>query len=314
VNEPLAELAAYFRRQAEVPDRELVRLTAAARAGGSRWEAIGAACGVQTGEDIAGVVSLALYDGSYTGADLLFGATQCSVQKLTGSESYFPPLRWDCPSCGQQVTDRAPAGRPVHVEHGHGPGCARLARDQAADDDRRREQLPGLILDSEPAVGPVQRHWLRERITDDCPRCGWRGYFHHYIAIIGGDWSAAVCDNCYADLHPDITVTVKYYSARIPRFLSRSGEAVAAIRQRTRSDHDYPDIGHFPDLGQAITWRLWWKHTPMLVDDRRGNCDEDIAEVSRAEVEQIAAELAGRYWPPDAARLPWVTSATPDYI
>jgi hypothetical protein len=72
---------------------------------------------------------------------------------------------------------------------------ARLARDQAADDGRRRGQLPGLILDSESAVGPVQRHWLRERITDDCPRCGWHGYFHHYIATIGGDWSAAVCDD-----------------------------------------------------------------------------------------------------------------------
>jgi hypothetical protein len=47
------------------------------------------------------VISLALYDGSYTGADLLFGATQYSVQKLTGSESCYPPLRWDCPGCGQ---------------------------------------------------------------------------------------------------------------------------------------------------------------------------------------------------------------------
>jgi hypothetical protein len=61
-----------------------------------------------------------------------------------------------------------------------------------------------------------------------------------------------------------------------------------------------------------ITWRLWWKHTPMLVDDRRGNCDEDLAEVSRAEAEQIAAELAAGSWPPDAARLPWVASAYPD--
>ena len=70
------------------------------------------------------------------------------------------------------------------------------------------------------------------------------------------DWAAAVCDNCYADLHPGITVTVKYYSARWPA----DGRAVAAIRQRTRSDHDYPDIGHFPDIGQAITWQLWWQH------------------------------------------------------
>lgn len=59
----------------------------------------------------------------------------------------------------------------------------------------------------------MQRHWLRERITDDCPRCGWHGYFHHYIATVDGDWSLAVCDNCYADLHPEITVTVRFYSA-----------------------------------------------------------------------------------------------------
>jgi hypothetical protein len=86
----------------------------------------------------------------------------------------------------------------VHVEHGHAPGCARLAGDQAAEDQRRHEQVPGPILHSEPAAGPVQRHWLRERITDDCPRCGWRGYFHHYLATVDGDWAAAVCDNCYA--------------------------------------------------------------------------------------------------------------------
>jgi hypothetical protein len=24
------------------------------------------------------------------------------------------------------------------------------------------------------------------------------------------------------------------------------------IRQRARSDHDYPDIGHFPDTGQQM--------------------------------------------------------------
>jgi hypothetical protein len=62
-----------------------------------------------------------------------------------------------------------------------------------------------------------------------------------------------------------------------------------------------------------MTCRLWWKPTPMLVDGRRGNCDEDLAEVSRAEAEQIAAELAAGSCPPDAARLPWVASANPDW-
>jgi len=152
----------------------------------------------------------------------------------------------------------------------------------------------------------VQRHWLRERITGDCPRCGWRGYFHHYLATVDGDWAAAVCDNCYADLHPGITVTVKFFSARFGRT-----EPFAVIRQRDRSDHDYPGIGHFPDIGQQLTWRLWWEHTPMLVEEAHGGADEDIAEISRAQAGQIAAGLAARHWPPDAARLPWVASAYP---
>jgi hypothetical protein len=54
------------------------------------------------------------------------------------------------------------------------------ARDQAADDTARRGRLPRQVAHSEDAVGPVQRHWLAERTTDDCPRCGWRGYVHHY--------------------------------------------------------------------------------------------------------------------------------------
>ena len=187
----LTELAAYFRRWREPPDAELVRLAAAARAAGSRWDAIAAAC-----------------------------------------------------------------------------------------DERD---------DPEPVI------------ADDCPRCGWHGYFHHYIATVDGDWAAAVCDDCYADLHPGITVTVRFYAARVPRFAPRAGDPIAVIRQRDRSDHDYPGTGHFPDIGQQLTWQLSWKHTPMLVDDRRGNCEWDLAEISRAEAEQITAGLAARHWPPDAA-------------
>jgi hypothetical protein len=308
VDDPLAELSAYIRSKSRVPGPELVRLTTAARAGGSRWAAIAAACGVQTSKDLAG----ALYRISgETGTELLYSATQYAVEQLTGDQRRYPPLTWVCPDCGQLVTDRAPDGRPIHVEHGHTAGCARLARDQAADDQRRREQVPGLILHSEPSVGPLERHWLRERIIDDCPRCGWRGYFHHYLATIDGDWAAAMCDNCYADLHPDITVTVKFYAARVPPYDSVGGEAVAVIRQRDRSDHDYPDIGHFPDLGQELTWQLFWQHSTMLIDDRRGNCVWDITEISRCHAGQTAAELAARWWPPDAARLPWVASVYP---
>ena len=123
----------------------------------------------------------------------------------------------------------------------------------------------------------------------------------HWIATIGADWAAAVCDDCHAGLHPLITVTVKFFSARWPG----TGEPAAVIRRRTRSD--YP----FPDLGQAMAWRLWWEHTPMLIDDRRGNCTEDITEIGRRDAGQIAAGLAARHWPADAARLPWVASASP---
>jgi hypothetical protein len=147
--------------------------------------------------------------------------------------------------------------------------------------------VPGLIACSEDPAGLVQRYWLAERIEDDCPRCGWHGYFHHYIATIGGDWAGGICDDCYADLHPAITVTARYFSACSPI----DGEQVAVIRQRTRSDYPYPD------LGQMLTWQLSWKHTPMLIDDQRGNRDEDITPVSREQAERIAAGLAARYWP-----------------
>jgi hypothetical protein len=192
--------------------------------GGSRWEAIAVACGVRDYRDLTGVASLAVWEGCDPAAELLFGAAQYALHHLTGSRSYFPALRWDRPACGQTVTDRAAAGRPVHVEDGHAPGCARLAADQAADDQQRRARLAGLIVHSEEPAGRLQRHWLAEPVTEDCPRCGWHGYFHHYIATIGGDWSAAICDDCYVDLHPDITVTVRYYSARSPI----DGQPVAA--------------------------------------------------------------------------------------
>jgi len=63
--------------------------------------------------------------------------------------------------------------------------------------------------------------------------------------------------------------------------------------QWDRSDHDYPGIGHFPDTGQQMTWRRWWEHTAMLVEEARASCDYDLAEISRGEAEQIAAG-AGR--------------------
>jgi hypothetical protein len=94
---------------------------------------------------------------------------------------------------------------------------------------------------------------------------------------------------------------VQFFSAR-----SFGGsEPFAVIRQRTRSDDPYPD------LGQQMTWRLCREHTTMLAEEAHGGADADIAEITRAEVGQIIAGLAARYWPPEAARLPWVAAAYP---
>jgi predicted RNA-binding Zn-ribbon protein involved in translation (DUF1610 family) len=215
VDDAVAELAAYFHARTQLPDADLVRLTGVARVAGVSWAAMAAACGVTTSQDTVGVVSAAGGMLPSTGADVLFGATQYAVEKLTGSRRY-PPLTWPCPGCGHQVTDRAATGRPVHIEHGHARGCARLAGDQAADAADRSGRLPRLIAASEPAHEGLQRHRLTEAIIDDCPRCGWHGYFHDYLATIGGDWSTAVCDNYYADIHPAITITVRFFSARPP--------------------------------------------------------------------------------------------------
>jgi hypothetical protein len=100
----LAELATHFRSNCRLPDQDLARLTAAARAGGSRRDAIAAACGVTTRSNLGDVIDRATGD---TGAELLFSATQHAVAHLTGSQHYWPPLTWACPECGQQVTDRA---------------------------------------------------------------------------------------------------------------------------------------------------------------------------------------------------------------
>jgi hypothetical protein len=158
-----------------------------------------------------------------------------------------------------------------------------------------------VILHCEDPAGPLQRHWLAGPVTDDCPRCGWHGSFHHHLATVGGDWTRAVCDDCFAGLHPAITVTVQFFSARP----AGSGEPSAVIRQRTRSDDPYPD------LGQQRTWRLCWEHTPMLAEQAHGGADADIAQITRAKAEQITAGLAARYWPPGAARLPRVAAAYP---
>jgi hypothetical protein len=56
MEEPLAELAAYSCSWYEVPDADLVRLTAAARAAGHRWDAIAASCDNEPGMGIPAVI------------------------------------------------------------------------------------------------------------------------------------------------------------------------------------------------------------------------------------------------------------------
>jgi hypothetical protein len=153
----------------------------------------------------------------------------------------------------------------------------------------------------------MQRQWLAGQIRDDCPRCGWHGTFHHTITTIDGDWTRAICDYCYADLHPDITVTVKFFSARS----YGNSEPFMVIRQRNRSDQTYHDGKQIPDLDQQMTWHLCWEHITKLAEEAHGGADQDITEISRDQAELILAELAARYWPPEAARLPWVASAYP---
>jgi hypothetical protein len=77
------------------------------------------------------------------------------------------------------------------------------------------------------------------------------------------------------------------------------------IRERARSDY------RFPDPGQQLTWQLTWEQTTLLAEDARGEGTGDIVPVSRDDAEHIAADLALRYWPPDAAQLPWVKHAYP---
>jgi hypothetical protein len=77
MNEPLVELSGYFRRKARAPDEKLIRPTAAAWARGSRCDVMAAACGIQTYQDLAGVIYRITGE---TGAELLFSATQYTMR------------------------------------------------------------------------------------------------------------------------------------------------------------------------------------------------------------------------------------------
>jgi hypothetical protein len=83
---------------------------------------------------------------------------------------------------------------------------------------------------------------------------------------------------------------VRFFAASQPS----GSDPFAVIRQRTRSDHDYPVLGLRPDRGQQMTWRLCWEHTTMLVQEAHGGADADITAISRDQAEQITAGLAAR--------------------
>ncbi len=61
-----------------------------------------------------------------------------------------------------------------------------------------------------------------------------------------------------------------------------------------------------------MTWRLWWEHTSMLVEEAHGGTDANIAEISRDEVEQITAGLAARNWRPTQPGCPGWPAPTRD--
>jgi hypothetical protein len=297
VSGPLGELAAYFRNEIPLPAGDMVRLAAAARASGLRWPDIALACGPGPASRDAG-------EGTAAAATAMrvFRDIQHAAGALAGAGSRLAPLAWPCPGCGRQVSDVAPDGRPVHVEAGHGWGCARLARDQARDDEDRRGRLPRLVAWSEAGDGPLQRHRLARRFTDWCPRCGWHGYFDGWAATVRGNWARVVCDDCWADLSPAVTVTVTFYVCSTRPGRGGAGEPFAVIRQRARSDHGPPDAG------QAMTWEPFWQWSPLLADSGLGG-DGDIRQVSQAAAETVIRSLIGRRWPRAALALPWTASA-----
>lgn len=300
VSGPLGELAAYFRNEVALPAADMVRLAAAARASGLRWPAIAHACGPRP----AGGSGEGDETDAAAAAMRVFRDIQHAAGTLVGDGSRLAPLAWLCPGCGQQVSDVAPDGRPVHIEAGHRPGCARLARDQALDDDDRRARLPGLVAWSDAPAGPLQRHRLARGLTDWCPRCGWHGHFDGWAATVGGDWARAVCDDCWADLNPAVTVTVTFYTCSTRPAGRGTGEPFAVIRQRARSDHGPPGAA------QAMTWEPFWRWTPLLAG-KASAADCDVRQVTRARAETVIASLVGRRWPEAALALPWTASACP---
>lgn len=101
MDELVAQLAAYFRTRTRLPDEKLARLALAARAAVSRWNAMAAACGITTYEDLHGVIYRITGE---TGAELLFSTTQQAVGELAGGEC--------------SATGRSRRSLPIHCQRG----------------------------------------------------------------------------------------------------------------------------------------------------------------------------------------------------
>jgi len=88
MEDPAAELAAYFQTRTPVPDEELIRLTNAARAAGHSWVGIAAACQVRRCRDTEGVV---------------FGPGGRTRQRVPGCYTKPPRARWNESSAGAAI-------------------------------------------------------------------------------------------------------------------------------------------------------------------------------------------------------------------
>jgi hypothetical protein len=123
VSEPLAELAELAADSGpwhQVPDADLVRLTAAARAAGHRWDAIAAACDHGPARDIPGVIRQQYWIAPGPGPGFLFGATRRAARRSPTAPSPAGPSTLS--SATRRTVPGWPATRPPTTRCG-GTGC-----------------------------------------------------------------------------------------------------------------------------------------------------------------------------------------------
>lgn len=300
MTDPLDELSSHLSGQIQLPAEQVIQCASAVRAAGHRWADIAAACGMA--KPTSDLQTARTWHAAVT---RIFRDIQGAAASVEGGEQKLAPLTWPCAECQQEITDTIPLGRPIHANLGHDAGCPRLARDQAADDEDRRTRLPAMVTESTPERGSLRRHRLASRFIDDCPRCGWHGYFDAWAATIDEDWARLLCDNCYADLSSDVEVTAIFYGCSTYSYDPGPDGPFAVIRQRSRSDKEAPDSG------QAITWEPFWQWTPILDEAARGTALCEVSRISQRHAEQIIELLGWRDWPDQALRLPWTVAAYP---